>query len=378
MIRIGIVAGETSGDMLGANLIRAIKNEYSEIEVVGIGGEQLTDIGCKSLYPMERLSVMGIVEVFHRLFDLMLIRHQLKKYFISNPPDIFIGIDSPDFNLPLEHTLHKAGIKTLHYVSPSVWAWREGRLKTITKSVDLMFALFPFEVPFYEKNNIPVMFVGHPLAEKINMQTDKFSARERLSLPQNKKIVAIMPGSRNSEMKKLIEPFIKTAAWCNKNMDDTHFITGLIDEHSEKLFSSNLEELAPDLSISLYIGRSLDVMAAADVILLASGTITLEAMLLKRPMVVAYKLNWITYQVAKRMVKVPYISLPNLLAGRQVVPECLQERCVPEIMGPEVLKWLKNDESVNDLEDIFRGIHQNMKVPESSKIADAVLNLVNG
>jgi lipid-A-disaccharide synthase len=377
MLRIGIVAGEESGDLLGANLIEAVKEKISDVEIVGIGGDHLTKAGCKTLYPMEKLSVMGIVEVCSRYFELLSIRNDLKKYFLDNPPDVFIGVDAPDFNFSLERALRKAGIKTVHYVSPSIWAWREYRLKMIAHSVDLMLTLFPFEVDYYTPNNIQAVFVGHPLAEKINFKTDKNAARDRLALPTDKRIIAIMPGSRKNELDKLAEPFIHTAARCKAKKDDLYFIAGLTNDNMGQIFSTKLKQIAPNFTVKVITGKSLDVMEAADVILLASGTVALEAMLLKRPMVVAYKLNIITYEIAKRLVRIPYISLPNILAKEIIVPECLQSQCTPELLCDELMKWIDNERLVNQLEQKFLEIHQKIRAPSRQLVRTAILDLIN-
>ena len=377
MLRIGIIAGEASGDLLGADLICAIRKHNPDIEVIGIGGENMIAAGCQSLYPMERLSVMGISEIFSRYFELLNIRRRIKQYFMDNPPDIFIGVDAPDFNFPIEKVLHKSGIKTIHYVSPSIWAWREYRLKSIAQSIDLMLTLFPFEHPYYEKYGIPVRFVGHPLAKKINIKTDKSAARTRLHLPMDKNIIAIMPGSRSSELNKLIEPFLHTANWCSERNSHLHFVTNLVNENAKNIFMEKIRKIAPEIQISIFTGQSLDVLEAADVILLASGTIALEAMLLKRPMVVAYKVSWLTYQIAKRLIRIPYVSLPNILAGRRIVPEYIQYDCQPEIMGPAILKWLNDKQAVADLVCDFTEIHQKIQPPPDQLIAKAVLDIIN-
>ena len=377
MLRIGIIAGEASGDLLGADLICAIRKHNPDIEVIGIGGERLIEAGCQSLYPMERLSVMGISEIFSRYFELLNIRRRIKQYFMDNPPDIFIGVDAPDFNFPIEKVLHNSGIKTIHYVSPSIWAWREYRLKSIAQSIDLMLTLFPFEHPYYEKYGIPVRFVGHPLAKKINIKTDKSAARTRLHLPMDKNIIAIMPGSRSSELNKLIEPFLHTANWCSERTSHLHFVTNLVNENAKNIFMEKIRKIAPEIQISIFTGQSLDVLEAADVILLASGTIALEAMLLKRPMVVAYKVSWLTYQIAKRLIRIPYVSLPNILAGRRIVPEYIQYDCRPEIMGPAILKWLNDKQAVADLVCDFTEIHQKIQPPPDQLIAKAVLDIIN-
>jgi len=246
MFRIGIVAGEASGDLLGAKLIQDLKKKYSDIEVVGIGGKHLIENGCQSLFDMERLSVMGIFEVLARYCELLGIRRKLTKYFIENPPDIFIGIDAPDFNLTLEENLRSQGIRTVHYVSPSVWAWRESRLKKISRAVDLMLVLFPFELPYYEKNNITAQFVGHPLATQLNETPDKNGVREVLDLPRDKVIIALMPGSRKSEINQHSSIFLETALWCQERHDNLHFVANMVDEQAREIFSKAINEICPD------------------------------------------------------------------------------------------------------------------------------------
>ena len=377
MLRIGIVVGEASGDLLGAQLIRDLKEKYSDVEVVGIGGKHLIENGCQSLFDMERLSVMGIFEIFGRLFELLGIRRKLTKYFIENPPDIFIGIDAPDFNLTLEENLRSQGIRTVHYVSPSVWAWRKSRLKKISRAVDLMLVLFPFELPYYEKNNITARFVGHPLATQLNKTTDKNSVREVLGLPSDKIIIALMPGSRKSELNQHSPIFLKTALWCQERHDNLHFVANMVDEQTEEIFSKAINETCPDLPISIFMDDSRRVMEASDLLLLASGTITLEAMLLKKPMVVAYRISWLTYQVVSRLIHAPYVALPNLLAGKLLIPECLQNDCTPEKLGAELSVWLNDDSAVEKLRHEFDVIHQGMVQQKSHSAVDAIISLIS-
>lgn len=377
MIRIGIVAGEASGDLLGGELISALKSENADIEFTGIGGENMKMAGCNCLYSSDSLSVMGISEVFSRYFDLIKIRKNIIRYFLDNPPDLFIGIDSPDFNFQIERKLRHVGIKTIHYVSPSIWAWREYRLKSIAKSADLMLTLFPFEVVFYKKYGIPVESVGHPLADKIGTETDKHDKRKELGLPDNTNIIAILPGSRASELKKLAVPFLQTAKLCHEQMENLCFVVNLVNEDDKKYVEAIARQVSPNISLSFYTGRPWDVMGAADVVLLASGTAALEAMLLKRPMVVAYKVNWLTYQLAKRLVRLPYVSLPNVLAGRMLVPEYLQDECRPEIMSKELIRLLKDKKNVDELKTEFRRIHENIRPSSGNTIAKVILGLCN-
>ena len=377
MLRIGIVAGEASGDLLGAQLIRDLKEKYSDVEVVGIGGKHLIENGCQSLFDMERLSVMGIFEVLARYCELLGIRRKLTKYFIENPPDIFIGIDAPDFNLTLEENLRSQGIRTVHYVSPSVWAWRESRLKKISRAVDLMLVLFPFELPYYEKNNITVRFVGHPLANQLNKTTDKNSVREVLGLPSDKIIIALMPGSRKSELNQHSQIFLKTALWCQERHDNLHFVANMVDEQTEVMFNKVINETSPDLPITIFTNDSRRVMEASDLLLLASGTITLEAMLLKKPMVVAYRVSWLTYQIFSRLINAPYVALPNLLADKLLVPECLQYDCTPEKLGSELSAWLNDESAVEKLKHEFDVIHQGMIQQKRHTAIDAIMSLIS-
>lgn len=377
MIRIGIVAGEASGDLLGSELISALKLENADIKFTGIGGDNMKKAGCDCIYSIDSLSVMGISEIFSRYFDLLKIRKNIKNLYLENPPDLFIGIDAPDFNFSLERMLRQAGIKTLHYVSPSIWAWREYRLKSIARSVDMMLTVFPFEPVLYRKYGIPVNFVGHPLANKIDLKTDKHIKRQELGLPEDSKLVAILPGSRSSELKKLTIPFLQTASLCHKQVGQLHFICNLVREDDKKYVESLARQLTPDIDITFYTGRSLDVMGAADVVLLASGTAALEAMLLKRPMVVAYKVSWLTYQLAKRLIYLPYVSLPNVLAGRKIVPEYLQDQCTPDNMSKEIIRLFENKKMVEELESEFTRIHENIRPPSDNTIAKIILGLIN-
>jgi len=377
VLRIGIVVGEASGDLLGAKLIQELKEKYTDIEVVGIGGKLLIENGCQSLFDMERLSVMGIFEIFGRLIELLSIRRKLTNYFINNPPDVFIGIDAPEFNLTLEENLRSKGIKTVHYVSPSVWAWREYRIKKISRAVDLMLVLFPFELSYYDKNNITARFVGHPLASQLNIASDKNATREALGLPRDKTIIALMPGSRQTELKQHVSIFLKTAVLCQQQHKDLHFVTNLVDERSRKYFINSLNEICPELPVSIFTDDSRRVMLASDLLLLASGTITLEAMLLKKPMVVAYRTSWLTYQIIRRLIRVPYAALPNLLAGRLLVPECLQYDCTPEKLSIELSTWLNDKPAIDKLRSEFDVIHQGIIQQNKHSAADAVASLIS-
>ncbi len=375
-MRIGIVAGEASGDLLGAGLINAIRKHYPDAEFEGIAGPQMIEAGAKSLFPMERLSVMGIVEVFSRLRELLDIRRQLAEHFIANPPDVFIGIDAPDFTLGLERRLHQAGIKTVHYVSPSVWAWRQGRVKKIVKSTDLMLTLFPFEAKFYREHHMPVKFVGHPLADMIPMQPDQAKARESLGLPAKGEILALLPGSRSTELKFLAETFIDTARWLQMQRPGLRVVVPLANAARREQFQAILGESIATPTLTLIDGRAREVMAAADVVLLASGTACLEAILLKRPMVVAYRMARFTHWLASRLLKVTSVSLPNLLANEILVPELLQDQATPDTLGRAVLYYLENPQSSAEVMARFNEIHLDLRLGASEQAAQAVLELI--
>lgn len=375
-IRFAIVAGEDSGDILGASLIQALKRRFPLASFEGIGGRRMIESGCQSLYPLERLSVMGLWEPLKRLPEILRIRKNLRQRFIQQQPDVFIGIDAPDFNLSLAQSLKAEGIKTAHYVSPTVWAWRQGRIKKIKKAVDLMLALFPFETKIYQDHHIPICCVGHPLADKIPEITDKYLARQTLQLPLTSKVVALLPGSRAQELTYLAKEFIKTAQWLQNEDPTLHFISACVNEEREAQFQTYLKE-APSLKVTLFKGQATAVMAAADVILLASGTASLEAMLVKRPTVVAYKMSPLTYAIAKRIIKVPYIALPNLLAGKCLMPEFIQSEVKAEKMGKTLLYYLNNPEAAADLMPDFTKIHCLLKRNAGEMAAGAIEKLIN-
>lgn len=375
-MRIALVAGEASGDMLGVGLIRSLKEKYPDATFEGIGGPLMQSEGMVSFVPMERLSVMGLVEVLGRLFELLNVRKKLVKDWIANPPDVFIGIDAPDFNLGLEQKLREAGIKTVHYVSPSVWAWRQKRVLKIEKAVDLMLTLFPFEARFYENHKVPVRFVGHHLADKIPFETPKGPARDNLELESDKKTVCLMPGSRGSEVSRLGTLFLQTASLMLKSDPDLRFIIPAASVERRDQIQQLLSEFPESLPVKVILGQSQTCMAAADVILLASGTATLEAMLMKRPMVVSYRLAPLTAWILKRMITQEFISLPNLLAGREVVPELLQEDAQPEKLAAALLERLADNETVHQLQETFQFIHRQLQRNADEEAAEAVSQLL--
>lgn len=375
-LRIGIVAGETSGDILGAGVIQALKQQGIQLEVKGIGGELMIAAGCYSFYPIERLSIMGLVEVVARLKELLSIRKQLRLYFLDNPPDVFIGIDSPDFTLKLETQLKQAGIPTVHYVSPSVWAWKPKRIFKIKKAADLVLALFPFEPAYYKKTKQRIEFVGHPLAKKIAMDKSLLQARNKFSLAAEAKVVAVLPGSRASEIKYLARPFLKTLCWLIKRKPELSFILPAANQDCyDKLFNI-IEQEFSELDIKLVLQQSREAMAASDAVLIASGTATLEAALLNKPMVVAYKAAPLTYAIYSRMLNSEFVSLPNILANRMLVPEILQQEVRPEVLGKSMLNALYNQEYRGMLNKYFSNFHQQLCQDSDQKAADAVIRLL--
>jgi len=374
-LRIGIVAGEASGDILGAGLIAALEKRFPKLEVEGIAGPRMLALGAKSLFPMERLSVMGLVEPLKRLPELLKIRRTLRRHFIDNPPDLFVGIDSPDFNLTLEESLKAAGIPTVHYVSPSVWAWRRGRIRKITRAVDHMLTLLPFEAGFYREQNVPVTFVGHPLADEIPLHTDTAAARRELGFAREDRVIALLPGSRGGEVRLLGPLFLQTASWCQQHRPELKFVMPAANEQRLAELKTQLEAF-PDLPVTLLEGNSHRALAAADNVLIASGTATLETMLLKKPMVVAYKMAKFSYAIFSRMLHTPWVALPNLLAQRELVPEILQDDATPENLGAALLRYFDDPLLYDQLQREFDDLHQQLRCNASERAADAVCKLL--
>lgn len=372
---IGIVAGEHSGDTLGEGLIIALKRTYPNAKFVGIGGPKMINQGFESLFAMDELSVMGIVEVLGRLRRLLHVRKSVVQYFTENKPDVFIGIDAPDFNLTLEEKLKQKDIKTIQYVSPSVWAWREKRIFKIARATHMVLSLLPFEKKFYDKHNVPCTFVGHSLADDIPLISNKSAARDSLNLPHDRKILALMPGSRGVELTKLVEPFLMSAVKLAEQDKELLFIAPMISDKRAEQFIALKNEIAPNLPVKIIINQTHKAMEASDCLLTASGTVTLEAALIKRPMVITYKFNFITYMLAKLLVKLKWFSLPNLLANETLVPELLQDDVVPEKIVPLLQSFLNKDQS--NLNDKFMKIHLSLKQDASEKSAQAVIALMS-
>ncbi|MFP6848898.1 MAG: lipid-A-disaccharide synthase [Pseudomonas sp.] len=371
LMRVALVAGEASGDILGAGLMQALKNQYPHIEFIGVGGPLMRAQGLNSYFPMERLSVMGLVEVLGRLPELLSRRKRLIQTLIAARPDVFIGIDAPDFNLTLELKLRQAGIKTVHYVSPSVWAWRQKRVLKIREACDLMLTLFPFEAQFYQDHQVPVRFVGHPLADVIPQQADRAAAREALHLHQDQPVVALLPGSRGGEVARLGNLFIDAVVRLRALRPRIQFVLPCSSPERRAQIEQML--VGRDLPLTLLDGRSHEALAACDAVLIASGTATLEALLYKRPMVVAYKVAPLTYRILKRLVSSAYISLPNLLAERLLVPEMIQDAATPEALAQLLAPLLEGGEVQTEGFDV---IHRALRRDASVQAAQAVLQLV--
>ena len=372
--RIGIVAGESSGDQLGAGLICSLKTHYPNAIFEGIGGSKMIKEGLSSLFSIERLSVMGFIEPLKRLPELLRIRKALINHFYDNKFDLIVGIDSPDFNLGLEKKLRNKGIKTAHYVSPSVWAWRQNRVKKIYHAVDLMITLLPFEEAFYKKHNIPVVCVGHPLAEDLPVKVEVNQARQELGLSDDPLLV-VMPGSRASEVKKLGNLFLDVSQLCKDKIPDLQIIIPAASPERKTQLDEILKNY-PALEIKILDGKSLLAMTAADVVLLSSGTSTLEAMLLKKPMVVGYRLGALTYALISRMLKIKYVALPNILANELLVPELIEKNATQENILFKVMYFFDNPDQVERLKKRFEDIHKTLKCGGSEAAANALVELL--
>lgn len=372
---IALIAGEASGDILGAGLMQSLQARYPGARFIGVGGSEMAAAGLDSLFPMEKLSVMGITEVLSHLPELLRLRKQLVRFLLEQQPDVVIGIDSPDFTLPIARRLHERGLKTVHYVSPSVWAWRQGRIKGIKKSIDLMLCLLPFEARFYEEHQVPVAFVGHPLADRVPLQTDTPAARKALGLRSDDTLLAVLPGSRGGEVGQLMPVFLDAMVALNASRPALRFVIPAANVARREQIETLLEQ-APDLPVTLVDGESRTVMAAADVILMSSGTATLEGLLVGKPMVVGYRVGKVTYAIARRLVKSEFVSLPNLLCREAMVPELIQDDLTCDAIVAEVNRWLDNPAQAQALVSRFQAVHEQLRGGASEKAADAVSQLL--
>ena len=373
-LTIALVAGETSGDILGAGLIRALKKHHPNMQFVGIAGPQMQAEGCKAWYEMEELSVMGIVEVLGRLRRILAIRRDITKRLIDLKPDIFIGIDAPDFNLALEGKLKQVGIKTIHYVSPSVWAWKQKRVFKIKRNTNLILAFLPFEKAFYDKFDVPCRFIGHKMADDIPLEPDQTAMRQQLGIPLDGQCLALLPGSRHAEVTLLSEPFLKAAQLLRDKLPDLHIVVPLVNSKRRVEFEQIKAEIAPELKLQLLDGHAREAMIASNAAILASGTVALECMLAKCPMVVGYKMKAFTFWLAKKLIKTAYVSLPNILAGKEIVPELLQHDCTPENIANHVLPFLESDNT--ELKATFLALHKQIRCNADEQAAQAVLDVL--
>ncbi|MCT4700891.1 lipid-A-disaccharide synthase [Enterobacteriaceae bacterium H20N1] len=374
-LTIALVAGETSGDILGAGLIRALKERHPDARFVGVAGPRMQAEGCEAWYEMEELAVMGIVEVLGRLRRLLHIRADLTRRFTELQPDVFVGIDAPDFNITLEGNLKKQGIRTIHYVSPSVWAWRQKRVFKIGRATDLVLAFLPFEKAFYDRFNVPCRFIGHTMADAMPLDPDKNAARATLGISPDVKCLALLPGSRGAEVEMLSADFLKTAQLLRRRFPDLEIVVPLVNAKRREQFEKIKTEVAPELHVHLLDGMGREAMVASDAALLASGTAALECMLAKCPMVVGYRMKPFTFWLAKRLVKTDYVSLPNLLAGRELVKELLQEECEPVALAAALEPLLEDGAQSHQMHDTFRALHEQIRCNADVQAADAVLEL---
>jgi lipid-A-disaccharide synthase len=375
MPKIAIVAGEASGDLLGGHLIEALNQQRSDLEFFGIAGPLMMREGAKSLYPMEKLSVRGYLEVIKHLPELIKLRKNLLKQVLDAKPDIFIGIDAPDFNFWLERKLKKQGIPTIHYVSPSIWAWRGGRIKKIKRSVSHMLALFPFEPALYEQVDLPVTYVGHPLADELPINPNKSATRQMLKLEQDELIIAMLPGSRNSEVAQHAELFVKTAELISHYHKNVKFLVPLITRQTRTMFEKaiRMHAIGP-LNMLLLFGHAHDAMEAADFVIVASGTATLEAALLKKPMIITYRMSQASWLLLKQMHYLPYVGLPNVLANKFIVPELLQNEATPEKLAEKMNEMLADKVHLNEINQTFTEMHHTLKQDSAKKSAEVVLS----
>ena len=372
-MKIGIVAGETSGDLLGALLIKALKAEYPELEFVGIAGPKMQSAGATSWYPMEKLAVRGYVEVLKSFREILGIRRGLRNRMLKERPVMFIGIDAPDFNLGLEKTLKRAGIPTIHYVSPSIWAWRGERIHKIKEAVSHMLTVFPFEPVIYEKAGIPATFVGHPSADVIPQKSQRDDARAQLRIKPDELIISLLPGSRQTELDYHAELFIDTAKMLHQQFPKARFLVPLATRETRQQFDQARWKLAAqDLPMRILFGHANLALAAADVALVASGTATLEAALLRCPHVIAYRMSPTTFRLMKRKAYLPYVGLPNILAGEWLVPELLQDDATPDNLARAVGNWIRHPDAASALRARFAGIHAQLAVNNGERVRDAL------
>jgi lipid-A-disaccharide synthase len=378
-LRIAMVAGEASSDLLASHLIRALKRHLPDAEFFGIGGPKMQSAGFQSLWPAEKLSVHGYVDALKNYRELSSIRRSLLDRLVKDPPAAFIGVDAPDFSLWLEKRLKDRGIPAIHFVSPSIWAWRKGRLKGIARAVSHMLCLFPFEPELYRTAGVPVSYVGHPLADVFPLVPDRAAARELLQINPGGPVFTLLPGSRQSEVRNLADTYIATAALLYERHPDARFLVPLTTRETRLLFEEALRRHAHvDVPIRILFGHAVEAMTAADVVLVASGTASLEAALLKRPMVITYKMGKWSFRLMRRMAYLPWVGLPNVLAGREVVPEVLQDAATPQALADALDGWLTDKARTDELTQVFTDMHLQLRQDTAAKAAAAILPYLRG
>lgn len=377
-MRIGLVAGEASGDTLGAGLISALRARVPGATFCGVAGPKMQAAGCTAWEPSESLAVMGLFEILRDLPRLIALRGRIQRRFLAERPDVFVGIDAPEFNLGLARRLRAAGIPTVQYVSPQVWAWRQGRVRKIARAEDLVLCLLPFEKQFYDAQGLRAEFVGHPLADAIPLEADRGAARMALGIAPEAQVVALLPGSRRGEVARLGEDFAQTARWLHAQRPALEFVAPMANAGVRDLFRAALARVAPQVPVRLLDGQAQAALTAADAVMVASGTASLEAALCKRPMVVVYRLGALTAWVLRglNVVKAPFFAQPNLLAERRIVGEYFQQQIVPESIGAELLAWIDDDARRGALAAEFLAIHRMLRRGASESAAEAVLSLV--
>lgn len=376
-VRIAMVAGEASGDLLGSRLIEALRRRVPGAEFCGIGGPRMISAGFDAWFPQEKLAVRGFVEVVRHLRELLAIRAQVFRQVRNAQARLFIGIDSPEFNLGLERKLKRAGLRTAHLVSPQVWAWRRGRIRRMKDHVSQLLVLFPFEEPLYRDAGVEVTFVGHPLADEIPERSDRAAAREQLRVPAHAPVVAVMPGSRQSELEMMSGPFVETAKLLHARLPAVRFVVPLVTRETREYFEAELyKREARELPMALLFGHAREALAACDVALAASGTVTLEAALTRRAMVIAYRVAPVTYAIARRLIRVPFVGLPNILCDEAVVPEFLQEEATPENLAQALGNMLADAPFRKSIEERFVRLHAALRRDSAERAADALLPLL--
>ena len=373
-----MVAGESSGDQLGAHLIAALRSRRPQLRFAGIGGPRMAEQGFEVTVPMDRLAVRGYTEALRHYREISRIRQSLGDALLADPPGLFIGVDASEFNLALERRLKDAGVPVVHYVSPSVWAWRRSRVRRVARSATRLLAMFPFEPPLYAKTALPVSYVGHPLADIIPLDVDKIAARSALRLPTQKLIIALLPGSRRSELEHMAEPFILAAHRLRQDVPEVHFVCPLATRQTRDLFEGTLHAHGhADLPLTMLFGHSHEALAAADLALVASGTATLEAALFKTPMVITYRQSSLSWLIQRSLLYLPYVGMPNILAGERLVPELLQGRATPAALAAALLALLRDTDAQERQVRKFREIHGMLRQDNAARSADAVLGVLD-